>query len=81
MENKRPRGSLYERLEGKPAINAVVDEFATRVAADKRVSGFFARVVRDPAVPEVIPSREGRREKGASRCPFLRALADIIHKN
>ena len=35
--------SLYERLGGKEAITAVVDDFVGRVAADKRINGFFAR--------------------------------------
>lgn len=34
--------SLYERLGGKPAITAVVDDFVGRVAADPRISGRFA---------------------------------------
>ena len=34
--------SLYERLGGKPAITAVVDDFVTRVAADTRINGKFA---------------------------------------
>src|SRR4051812_31994370 len=33
--------TLYERLGGKPAIVAVVDEFTSRVAADKRINGRF----------------------------------------
>lgn len=33
-----PVGTLYERLGGKPAITAVVDEFVGRVAADKRIN-------------------------------------------
>lgn len=33
--------TLYERLGGKPAIEAVVDEFLKRVAADKRINGRF----------------------------------------
>jgi len=33
--------SLYERLGGKKAIVAVVDEFVGRVAADNRINGFF----------------------------------------
>ena len=36
--------TLYERLGGKPAITAVVDEFVANVAADKRVNSFFADV-------------------------------------
>ncbi len=35
--------SLYDRLGGKPAITAVVDEFTARVAADSRVNRFFAK--------------------------------------
>ncbi|MGQ0792937.1 MAG: group I truncated hemoglobin [Deltaproteobacteria bacterium] len=34
--------SLYERLGGKDAIIAVVDDFVARVAADTRINGFFA---------------------------------------
>ena len=34
--------SLYERLDGKPAITAVVDDFVGRVAADPRINGRFA---------------------------------------
>ena len=35
--------SLYDRLGGKNAITAVVDEFVARVAADSRVNKKFAR--------------------------------------
>jgi len=35
--------SLYERLGGKGAITAVVDDFVGNVAADKRINGFFAK--------------------------------------
>ena len=35
--------SLYDRLGGKPAITAVVDDFVGNVAADNRINGFFAR--------------------------------------
>jgi hemoglobin len=34
--------SLYERLGGKGAITAVVDDFVGRVAADQRINSFFA---------------------------------------
>lgn len=34
--------SLYERLGGKPAITAVVDDFVANVAADDRINGQFA---------------------------------------
>jgi hemoglobin len=33
---------LYERLGGKPAITAVVEDFVGRVAADSRINGKFA---------------------------------------
>ena len=35
--------SLYERLGGKDAITAVVDDFVGNVAGDKRINGFFAK--------------------------------------
>lgn len=38
---KKPK-SLYDRLGGKPAITAVVDDFVANVAADKRINRFFA---------------------------------------
>jgi hemoglobin len=34
--------SLYDRLGGKDAIMAVVDDFVGNVAADKRINGYFA---------------------------------------
>jgi hemoglobin len=34
--------SLYDRLGGKPAITAVVDQFVANVAADTRINGRFA---------------------------------------
>jgi hemoglobin len=40
--------SLYDRLGGKTAITAVVDEFVGRVAADKRINAFFAETAKDP---------------------------------
>jgi hemoglobin len=38
-----PSQTLYERLGGKPAITAVVDDFVANVAADSRINGFFAK--------------------------------------
>lgn len=37
------RKSLYDRLGGKKAITAVVDDFVGNVAKDKRINGFFAK--------------------------------------
>ncbi len=41
--------TLYERLGGKKAITAVVDEFVGRVAMDNRINHFFAQTAADPA--------------------------------
>jgi hemoglobin len=41
--------SLYDRLGGKSAITAVVDEFVGRVAADNRINRFFAATASTPA--------------------------------
>jgi hemoglobin len=38
----RPAQSLYDRLGGKSAITAVVDQFVANVAADWRINGRFA---------------------------------------
>lgn len=37
-----PTKSLYDRLGGKSAITAVIDQFVTNVAADRRINGRFA---------------------------------------
>jgi hemoglobin len=39
---QKERRSLYERLGGRPAITAVVEDFVGNVGADKRINGFFA---------------------------------------
>jgi len=39
--------SLYDRLGGKKAITAVVDEFVNIVAADNRINKFFAKTASD----------------------------------
>ena len=46
METPTPApatGSLYERLGGKPAITAVVDDFIGNVAGDARINQRFAQ--------------------------------------
>ena len=40
--------TLYDRLGGKKAITAVVDEFVGRVAADSRINSYFAAAAADP---------------------------------
>lgn len=42
MQSAPQQKSLYERLGGKPAIQAVVDDFIGNVAADNRINSFFA---------------------------------------
>ena len=45
MEQSKPTMTdkpLYDRLGGKPAITAVVEDFVGRVAADSRINGKFA---------------------------------------
>ncbi len=39
----KPTASLYDRLGGKTALTAVVDELATNVAADSRINQRFAK--------------------------------------
>jgi hemoglobin len=41
--------SLYERLGGKTAIVAVVDQFVANVAGDKRINTFFKAAASDKA--------------------------------
>jgi hemoglobin len=41
-DKKMQEASLYDRLGGKPAIEAVVDQFIQNVVADDRINGFFA---------------------------------------
>ena len=40
--------SLYQRLGGMPAIQAVLDDFVTRILADERVNKWFAHAASDP---------------------------------
>src|SRR5262245_1819706 len=40
--------SLFDRLGGKSAITAVVDDFVANCAADTRINKFFAVTAKDP---------------------------------
>lgn len=42
------KDSLYNRLGGKAAITAVVDEFVKNCATDARINGFFKATAADP---------------------------------
>ena len=46
--------SLYERLGGQPAVEAVVKDFAGRVLADTRINKKFARTNADRLVHNLI---------------------------
>jgi hemoglobin len=46
--------SLYDRLGGKPAIVAVVNDFIGNVAADPRINGFFAHTDIDHLKMELV---------------------------
>ena len=40
--------TLYDSLGGRAAIVAVVDDFVSNCAADKRINSFFAATAKDP---------------------------------
>jgi len=46
--------SLYDRLGGQPAIEAVVDQFVTNVAADDRINGFFGNTDAGPFKAKLV---------------------------
>lgn len=43
------RKTLFERLGGKDALTAVIDQFITNVAGDARINAFFAATASNPA--------------------------------
>lgn len=48
-EENVPKNTLYDRLGGKPAVRAVVDDFVSRLLQDERVNRWFAQAMADPA--------------------------------
>ncbi|MFN3850029.1 MAG: group I truncated hemoglobin [Spirosomataceae bacterium] len=48
-KEEEPQKSLYLRLGGNAAIQAVTDQFIANVAADARINAFFAQAAADPA--------------------------------
>jgi len=46
--------SLYDRLGGKAAIIAVVDQLVDNVESDKRINGFFATTDRGPFKAKLV---------------------------
>jgi hemoglobin len=47
VEDKTNNGTVYQRVGRKPAIDAVVGKFITRVVADMRINGFFGATKAD----------------------------------
>jgi hemoglobin len=43
-DTHKEQASLYDRLGGKPAIEAVIGQFLQNVVADDRINAFFANV-------------------------------------
>jgi hemoglobin len=43
MEGAMEQGSLYDRLGGKSAVSAVIEDFVGRAAGDSRINAKFAR--------------------------------------
>jgi hemoglobin len=77
--------SLYERLGGKKAIVAVVDEFVNIVAADSRINRFFAKTASDKKVGTGGPCQyKGKDMKsahvgmGISDADFGALVEDLI---
>lgn len=48
---------MYQRLGGMPDIQAVVDDFVTRILADERVNRWFAHAASDPANAKVYKAK------------------------
>lgn len=45
---------LYNRVGGKESLTAIIDDFLTRVAADKRISAYFAHANRPRLVQLLV---------------------------
>jgi hemoglobin len=86
--------SLYQRLGGKPAITAVVNDFVGNVARDNRINRFFAntdipRLKRllvqqicagsgGPCVYEGRSMREAHRGLGVRNADFDALVGDLV---
>ena len=70
--------SLYERLGGKDAITAVVDDFVNRVAADNRINGFFAKANVPRLKAQLV---EQICEAGGGPCKYAGRDMKTVHRN
>jgi hemoglobin len=63
---------LYERLGGKDAITAVVDDFVARCAADDRINAKFARTdiarLKKMLVDQICQASGGRAATRGGSC-------------
>src|SRR5262245_33682305 len=66
-DDDRP-ASLFTRLGGMPAVNAVVDDFVARILVDERVNKWFAHAASTP--------EDARAYKSSSPISFVRGPAD-----
>lgn len=86
--------TLYERLGSLPAIEAVVEDFTTNVAADARINHYFANTnmrkfkrwlteficvqTGGPCRYNGRPMREGHREMGIREADFQALVEDLV---
>jgi hemoglobin len=90
----QPEKSLYERLGGKEAISAVVNEFVARVGADQRINTFFAKTdipkFKEHLVNQICEAsggpckytgrsmKESHRGMGVSTADFNALVEDLV---
>ena len=75
--------TLYQRLGGMPAIQAVVDDLVTRILADARVNQWFAHAAADPDRAAAYKAKLGDFICQATGGPCKYAGMDMIaaHKD
>ncbi len=82
VATSQPKRSLYQRLGEKPAIEAVIDEFLKRVAADTRINARFANTdlarLRDHLVDFVCSATGGPCAYGGRDMHLAHAGFQII---
>jgi hemoglobin len=73
--------SLYERLGGKDAIVAVVDDFVGNVAADNRINHYFAKTDIPRLKPCTYTGRDMRTAHagmGVTNADFDALVGDLV---
>ena len=69
--------SLYDRLGGKPAITAVVDDFVARVVVDRRINRFFPNPDTTPLKAKLI---DQICEKSGGPCKYTGKDMQTAHQ-